>query len=140
MHTNSTYTVRSRRRGLYRGVIALGLAMAASIAMAVPAAASVSNSDYGAGYFAEPSTGFASASATFTVPSISCTSAQSGESIGLQVEANDEGTVAIDWAGDAVVNVQCNDGTPSYSFDVSAGSTNFVEPGVSAGDVVVASM
>jgi hypothetical protein len=48
--------------------------------------------------------------------------------------------VAIDWSGDAVVDVQCNGGTPSYSFDVSSGSNNFTEPGVSAGDVVVASM
>jgi hypothetical protein len=140
MKTNSSYTVRSRRRGLYRGVLALGLAMAASIAMAVPAGASALPSDYGAGYFAEPSTGFASASATFTVPSVSCTSAPSSESIGLQVQANDEGTVAIDWSDDAVVDVQCNDGTPSYSFDVDSGSNNFVEPGVSAGDVVVASI
>jgi len=142
METNGSYTVRSRWRGLRRGMLALGLALGAATAMAVPAAAArVSSSDYGAGYFAYPVVnGFASASATFKVPSISCTSTQSSEAIGLQVQANDTGTVAIDWSGNAVVALQCNSGTASYMFDVDAGATHFVEPGVNPGDVVVASM
>jgi hypothetical protein len=93
---------------------------------------------FGAYYIVTPANGVVSASTTFTVPTLNCSSgAIAGQAYGIEADFSNSwssGTVAR-----SKVNALCNGTVPQYQFDVFAGSTEFVKNGVSAGDVVVAS-
>jgi len=89
-----------------------------------------------AGYEGTPSTGFASASATFRAPSYSCGSATEDIQIG-PVAYNSSGSL------DAEAGLQptCEDGTPAYYIAAfTDGGGIFDSTGVNAGDEIVASI
>ncbi len=94
-----------------------------------------SSSSYLAGYQATPNGGLASASVTFTVPTVSCT-------------ATDRADGAIEWTGvytntlqtEAFVDGFCESSGPIYSYVLATEAGSFVQPGAAAGDVVVASL
>lgn len=94
-----------------------------------------SSSPYLAGYQATPTGGLASASVTFTVPTVSCT-------------ATDKADRAIEWTGvytntletQAFVDGFCESSGPIYSYVLATEAGSFVQPGAAAGDVVVASL
>jgi hypothetical protein len=115
------------------GVVVVALATPAGASPERPAA---STSDYGAFYMAVPSTaiGFGSVSATFRVPTVTCTAGKSrGEVFGVQA------IIQGQLAGMSLVAALCNSGTPQYEFQVTANATTFIEPGANPGDLVVAS-
>jgi hypothetical protein len=125
-------------------VATLGFASAAGAAETAPAIVkppagvhplAAGSSTYLAGYQATPTGGLASASVTFTVPKISCTTADKNKSA---VEWNGVYTDSLD--AYAFVAGYCTSSGAAYDwvFDTSAGS--FDEPGAAAGDVVVASL
>jgi len=131
-------TMMHKRLRLRHGVAVGAITIAMSVAFPLSAFASPTGSDFGAGYLSEPA-GFASASATFTVPTVSCGSSQTGEeAIGVMLQGGDEGTVYQQ--DDANALLECNAGTASYQLRVDAGSAAFTEAGVSPGDTVVASI
>ncbi len=116
------------------------MALTATLFGAGPAMAGTlsESSSFGAYYIVTPANGVVSASTTFTVPTLNCSSGViAGQAYGIEADFSNSwsgGTVA--WSN---VNALCNGTVPQYQFDVLAGSTEFVENGVSAGDVVVAS-
>ena len=94
-----------------------------------------SSSSYFAGYQATPNGGLASASVTFTVPTISCT-------------ATDKSDGAAEWTGvytdtletQAFVVGYCSSSGPIYSYVFATLARSFVQSGAAPGDVVVASL
>jgi hypothetical protein len=90
-----------------------------------------------AGYEGTPSTGFASASATFRAPSFSCAADATDDIQVGPVAYNSSGTL------DAEAGLQpvCNDGTPEYYIAAyTTGGGIFDSTGVNAGDEIVASV
>jgi hypothetical protein len=93
------------------------------------------SSAYLGGYQATPTGGLASASVTFTVPKISCTT-------------TDKNKTAEEWNGVytdslktyALVVGGCLSSGPVYEWQFSTLAGTFNEPGAAAGDVVVASL
>ena len=117
-------------------VATLGFASAAggtTPSLVKPLGASAST--YLAGYQATPTGGLASASVTFTVPTVSCT-------------ATDKADSAMEWTGvytntletEAFVDGFCESSGPIYSYVLATEAGSFVQPGAAAGDVVVASL
>jgi hypothetical protein len=143
--TSSTSVLPQRRRLRHRVLAASAAAMTGaavlSAAFVVPATVAsassmtVPKSPYGAVYaLSSYSNSWASVGATFKVPTINCSSGASrGQAFG--VEADENGQIAA-WSK---VDAVCTGTKATYTLDVLANQTNFVEPGVSAGDVVVAS-
>jgi hypothetical protein len=99
--------------------------------------ASGSASTYLAGYTVSPSGGLASASTTFKVPALDCSSGNTyGQAFGVGDEPTDGAPVTL-----ATVGLICSGGSATYAFFFQAnGGTAFEESGVSAGDTVVASL
>lgn len=90
-----------------------------------------------AGYYATPAHAFASASATFVVPKVTCSSATTVEAFGLfndNPTTNDVVTVV------AAVLADCTGGVASYDYDAYQSGEGTAEPGVKAGDTVEASI
>jgi hypothetical protein len=100
-----------------------------------PAAAQAAD-DF-AGYYVTPSHAFASASATFVVPKVTCTfSGTSEQDFGLADQApNGESRNAT-----AAVAAICDSGVVTYYFDANIGSEGTPETGIKAGDTVEVSM
>ncbi len=88
-----------------------------------------------AGYQTTPTGGLASASATFTVPKISCTTTDTNK--GAE-EWN--GVFTSSLSTYALVASQCRSSGPVYDWQFQTGAGNFNEPGAAPGDVVVASL
>lgn len=125
------------------GVATLGFASAAGAAGTAPRLEKpparihlgANSSPYLAGYQVTPGGGLASASATFTVPAVSCTPA-------------DIANGADEWNGVytdtlyayAFVLAYCTSSGPAYAYEVSTLAGYFIEPGAAAGDVVVTSL
>jgi hypothetical protein len=95
-------------------------------------------SDAVAGYYATPGHAFASASATFVVPTVTCPSTLEAESFGL----NDQNPInpPSDVGVAAAVFVECSDGAPSYYYWAAIGKEGTTEPGINAGDTVEVSL
>jgi hypothetical protein len=86
------------------------------------------SSPYLAGYQVTPTGGLASASATFTVPAVSCTAA-------------DIANGAEEWTGAyAFVYAYCTESGPAYGYQLATESGDNVETGAAPGDVVVTSL
>jgi hypothetical protein len=93
------------------------------------------SSPYLAGYQVTPTGGLASASATFTVPAVSCTAA-------------DIANGAEEWTGVytdtfntyAFVYAYCTESGPAYGYQLATESGDNVETGAAPGDVVVTSL
>ncbi len=94
-----------------------------------------SSSTFLAGYQASPNGGLASASVTFTVPTISCTATDKDDGA---AEATGVYTDTFDAA--AEVEAFCGSSGPNYEYVLATDSGGFFPPGVAAGDVVVASL
>jgi hypothetical protein len=110
------------------GVLATG----ATLAAPGPAWAGTSG-QYG-GYTESLTYGLASAGATFTVPKLTCSSADNNtwESIGVFGDGGSD-----DFSG---VTLQCSGTTPKYSLTVSEFGAGTSKTGVKPGDVVVTSI
>jgi hypothetical protein len=93
------------------------------------------SSTYLAGYQATPTGGLASASVTFTVPKISCTTADKTKSA---VEWNGVYTDSLD--AYAFVAGYCTSSGAAYDWVFQTLAGSFDKPGAAAGDVVVASL
>jgi hypothetical protein len=138
-------TVNGARRlaiaGLTGVALVTGMFVAPGVARAdtTTPSTSLSNSDYGAGYYTQPSNGFASTSATFTVPRLSCTASTDPAAFGVQADWTDfEGEGGSVYA---VAVAQCNSSVATYQLVVGEpGGTEFTENGVSGGDTVIASI
>lgn len=112
-------------------------AASAAPRLARPAAirADAGTSNYLAGYKVSPTNGLASASVTFTVPSITCS-------------PTDKSQGATQWDGVytdtldtyALVATICTSSGPSYEYAFATEAASYVEAGAAAGDVVVASL
>ena len=132
-------TRRSRRALATSSLAALAVAAAGTLA-AGPASASTTRltngADYnGAYYYSAPSNGLASVSTTFKVPTINCSQGlQQGQAFGVYTLVPGQA-----WTDVAVADTYCYGTTPTYKLVVEAGNNDFVEPGVSPGDTVVAS-
>jgi hypothetical protein len=94
-----------------------------------------SSSTFLGGFQAVPTAGLASASATFTIPKITCTPAQDTNGAALF-----SGVFTDSLDVYALVTAQCSAGGPQYGFNFSTPSGGFVESGAKAGDVVVTSL
>ena len=119
---------------------AVGLALGAGAAAAPAAVASTaSDSSYLAGYQVAPTGGLASASVTFKVPAITCTSADdsAGAEVFLGVSI-DNGT--SDPANGAFVLPYCSTTGPAYYYAVQTPAGIIDAPGPAAGDTVVTSL
>jgi hypothetical protein len=92
-------------------------------------------STYLAGYQATPTGGLASASVTFTVPKISCTTAD-----GKHDAAEWNGVYTDTIKTYAFVAGFCAGTAPQYDWVFATSAGPFDEPGAAAGDVVVASL
>ena len=141
----STSPPRGRVATLVAGMAALavatlGFASAAGAAGNAPSLQKpsviegASASGYLAGYQATPTGGLASASVTFTVPTISCTPKEIADG-------------AVEWAGvytdtesaQAFVDAFCTSSVPTYHYVLKTLAGGFSQP-AAAGDVVVASL
>jgi hypothetical protein len=92
-------------------------------------------STYLAGYRATPTGGLASASVTFTVPKISCTTAD-----GKHSAAEWNGVYTDTLLSYALVAGFCSGTAPQYDWVFATLAGTFDQPGAAAGDVVVASL
>jgi hypothetical protein len=145
MITRSNTRIAGRNGGKMSAFVAAMAALSvATLGFASAAGGTESNlvkpfgasaSTYLAGYQATPTGGLASASVTFTVPTVSCT-------------ATDKADGAIEWTGvytntletEAFVDGFCESSGPIYSYVLATEAGSFVQPGAAAGDVVVASL
>ena len=135
---------RSASASALAGVAALtvgGIALAPSAGAAglapalTPAGGGASSSTFLGGFQAVPTAGLASASATFTIPRITCTPAQDVHGAALF-----SGVFTDSLDAYAFVTAQCSTGGPQYGFNFSTPAGGFVEAGAKAGDVVVTSL
>jgi hypothetical protein len=92
-------------------------------------------SDGLAGYLVAPTGGLASASVTFTVPTITCSSAEKADGA-----AQYDGVYTLSLDIYALVATICTSSGASYEYSFSTEAGNFVEGGAAAGDVVVTSL
>ena len=132
-------TDRGRRGNVAAfGMATLGFASAAGAAGNAPKLVKplgASPSTYLAGYQDTPTGGLASASVTFTVPKITCTTSDKNKS-------------AIEWNGVYTDSLQayafvagyCTTSGTKYDWVFATDAGPFDEPGAAAGDVVVASL
>ncbi len=98
--------------------------------------AAVPSSAYLAGYTVTPSGGLASASTTFKVPALNCSSGNTyGQAFGVGDEPTDGAPASV-----SLVGLICSGGSASYSFFIGTNGSINNEPGVSAGDTVVTSL
>ena len=125
-------------------VATLGFTSVAGAAATAPAVvkppagahtAAAGSSTYLAGYQATPSGGLASASVTFTVPKISCTTADKNKDAVVWNGAYTDSLSAY-----AFVAGFCESSGPAYDWVFATDAGSFQEPGAAAGDVVVASL
>jgi hypothetical protein len=114
------------------GVLSAPGAAGASAPVVIPDTAS---SLYLAGYQIAPTGGLASASDTFTVPTISCP----GKDIAEDATQYD-GVYTDDVLNYAFVTTECTSTGPSYFFNFATEAGSFDEPGPVPGDTVVASL
>ncbi len=118
----------------------LGLASGAGAAGAAPLSTrpltteGAGTSNGLAGYLVGPTGGLASASVTFTVPKITCSSTDKSDSA---TQYDGVYTLALDVY--ALVGTFCTSTGPSYQYVFATEAGSFDEPGAAAGDVVVAS-
>jgi hypothetical protein len=109
---------------------------AAGNALRLETPSGASASTYLAGYQATPSYGLASASVTFTVPTITCTATDSADSAILN-----NGVYTDNLYTEAFVYDYCPpSGPPVYRVQVQTPSSSLIYIGPAAGDVVVASL
>jgi hypothetical protein len=95
----------------------------------------VSDSDYAAGWEANPANGLASASATFTIPTINCSSGNGNQLyFGWGAAAADGNQIA------STIQLSCSGTTPTYTYWLITPAGLVREPGAAAGDVVVTSL
>jgi hypothetical protein len=124
--------------GVASGAVAGASAPASVTPGLSPADASVSGSV--AGYYATPSIGFASASATLVVPKLTCTSktADTGQFLGLF----DTNPTSASTAAHAVaaVSVLCGTSGPTYTFFAYVAGNEVAPTGIKPGDTVVLSL
>ncbi len=121
------------------GSLALGLAGAASAAApgsVRPAAASISSTV--AGYYAVPSQGFASASATFVVPKATCTENGTGNFFGIVDDNPTSGSSSA--TAIAALSVVCSGTTPVYKSQTFISGTEAGQLTAKPGDTVVVSL
>ncbi len=122
-------------------VVTLGFTSAAGAVGNTPSLAkpsgieAASSSTYVAGYLATPNGGLASASVTFTVPTISCTAADKGEDATLEPGVFTDTLSAI-----AVVDAYCTSSGPAYNYLLATDSGSYFPTGAAPGHVVVASL
>jgi hypothetical protein len=90
-----------------------------------------------AGYYVTPSHAFASASATFVVPTVSCTSAPTEQLFGL---LDFDPAAETGGLSEAVVVAECSGGTATYDYDPFESREGGPEPGINAGDTVEVSV
>jgi hypothetical protein len=150
-------TTRDRLRPSLRPMAALAFALTATVALmgataspsnastlrpsqppvvAVPshpsAANTVNKDDFFAGYSATPLHGLASASATFTIPTLNCSSGIDDPIyFGPYTDNN---------SAAATSRLVCNGTTPTYTYWLLTAAGLVDEPGAAAGDVVVTSV
>jgi hypothetical protein len=93
-----------------------------------------SSSSYLAGYQATPTGGLASASVTFTVPTISCTAKDIDNDAEVQTGVYTGGSAY------ALIDASCASSGPTYTYALGTESGTFNPTGVSAGNVVVTSL
>jgi hypothetical protein len=131
------------------GSLVLGLAGAASTAASASGTegvvatgsltpADASASSVAAGFYAMPTQGFASASATFVVPTATCTLNGTGQFIGVVDADPASGSPAAGTI--AGISVDCNDTTAKYTSEVFIGGNSQTPAAVKPGDTVVASL
>jgi hypothetical protein len=89
-----------------------------------------------AGYSTSPNAGYASTSATFTIPKLSCTSGTEPLDVGVS-DQDPTGTAA---RAMSAINLACNGSNAVYKYMVAIGAQVVFERGAKAGDTVVASM
>lgn len=134
-------TPRSRARRIAgRSAIAVVVSVTATIVgVASPAFASATGSATLAGYSATPTNGVASATATFRVPTIDCTSGTTeGQFLGVgdptTIDTGSGHTVL------AAVFLRCIGTTPDYQCEAYVNQTFDFQTGVNPGDTVETSM
>jgi hypothetical protein len=118
----------------------LGFASGAGAAGAAPLARPLAIEAAGrsngvAGYYVTPTGGLASASVTFTVPTITCTTSDDSKAA---VQYEGVYTLALDVY--ALVGTSCGSTGPLYQYYFRTSAGAFTEPGAAPGDVVVASV
>ncbi len=118
--------------GFASGAGAAGAAPLSSRPLTIEAAGT---SNGVAGYLVAPTGGLASASVTFTVPTISCTSADKADDA-----TQSEGVYATALDIYALVATICTSSGPSYQYLFATEAGPFDETGAAAGDVVVTSL
>jgi hypothetical protein len=119
---------------------ALGFAASAGAAGPAPLARpltiqGVGTSNGVAGYYSGPTGGLASASVTFTVPKITCTTSDNSKGA---IQYDGVYTLALDVY--ALVGTSCGSGGPSYQYYFATKAGAFTESGAAPGDVVVTSL
>jgi hypothetical protein len=87
------------------------------------------------GQFVTPNGGLASASVTFAIPSISCTSSDVAHGAELA-----DGVFTENLRTYALIAESCTSSGPKYSFLVGTDTEELTDPGVEPGDVVVTSL
>jgi hypothetical protein len=94
----------------------------------------VDTNNYAAGWQASPANGLASASATFTIPTITCS-------------GNNGNQLYFGWGADSgdtqlasTIQLSCDGTTPTYTYWLITPAGLVSEPGAAAGDVVVTSI
>jgi hypothetical protein len=120
----------------------IGFASGAGAAGTVPKLVKPTNgieaagaSTYLSGYQATPTGGLASASVTFTVPTITCSAALKASGAGQW-----EGVFTDSLSAYALIFTDCTSSGPLYEFDQATPAGQGVEAGVVPGDTVVASL
>ncbi len=88
-----------------------------------------------AGYYFGPTGGLASASVTFTVPKITCTTSDKNKDA---IQYDGTYTLALDVY--ALVGTSCGSTGASYQYYFATSAGSFIEPGAAPGDVVVTSL
>jgi hypothetical protein len=88
-----------------------------------------------AGYYFGPTGGLASASVTFTVPKITCTTSDKNKDA-IQYD----GVYTLSFSVYALVGTSCSSTGASYQYYFATDAGAITEPGAAPGDVVVASL
>lgn len=89
-----------------------------------------------AGYYVTPAHAFASASATFVVPKVTCGTTVTEQFFGL----SDTAPTGTGGGTTASVVVDCEGPTPTYDYDAFIDGEGTLEPGIKAGDTVEVSL
>ena len=120
-------------------VSAFALAPSAGAAEPGPATgvkpAAASSSAYLGGFQAVPAGGLASASATFTIPTVHCTKSEDDDGARESNGVYTDSQSVVAW-----ITVHCTTAGPQYDYQFSTPSGAFDEPNAKPGDVVVTSL